>query len=102
VASSARRHAQTSFGSRCLYFATLATPVAVRYQGVVLRISFQVDAALAMARVYEFLEIVGTEYALRLPINKLRQEQIGYLLKRRSGVLSTREKMRSSGRGYRA
>jgi hypothetical protein len=60
-------------------------PVIVRYQGKVLRIHFRADAAFAMPGVYERLEAERVKYAIRIPINEVLQNRIGYLLKRPVG-----------------
>ena len=66
-------------------WASVLTPVIVRYQGKVRRIYFRADAAFAMPGVYECLEAERIKYAVRLPANQVLQNRIGYLLKRRVG-----------------
>jgi Transposase DDE domain group 1 len=60
-------------------------PVVVRYQSKVLRIYFRADAAFAMPGVYEYLEAERIKYAIRIPINQVLLDRIGYLLKRPVG-----------------
>jgi Transposase DDE domain group 1 len=77
-------------------------PVVVRYQGKVSRIYFRADAAFAMPGVYEFLEAERIKYAIRLPINKVLQGQIGYLLKRPVGRPSNEVRRYHASFSYRA
>ena len=56
-----------------------------RYRGTVKRCYFRGDAAFANPEIYEFLEAEGMGYAIRLPANRVLQDQIGYLLGARSG-----------------
>jgi hypothetical protein len=58
-------------------------PVVARYRGKISRIYFRADAGFANPDVYEYLEAEGVKYAIRLPANRVLQERIGYLLKRR-------------------
>jgi len=60
-------------------------PVIARYQGTVKRRYFRGDAAFANPEVYEFLEVEGMSYVIRLPTNRVLQDRIGYLLKRPVG-----------------
>jgi hypothetical protein len=60
-------------------------PVVSRYRGKGTRLYFRGDAAFANPEIYEFLEVEGMGYAIRLPANKVLQEKIGYLLKRPVG-----------------
>jgi hypothetical protein len=60
-------------------------PVVARYRGTVKRHYFRGDAAFANPQIYEFLEAEGYGYAIRLPINRVVQEKIGYLLSRPVG-----------------
>jgi hypothetical protein len=60
-------------------------PVVARYRERDLRSYFRADAAFANPAVYEFLEAEGYKYAIRLPANRIRQDRIGYLLKRPVG-----------------
>ena len=60
-------------------------PVAARYQDKLSRIYFRADAAFAMPEVYDFLEAERIKYAIRLPVNRVLQDRIGYLLKRPVG-----------------
>jgi hypothetical protein len=60
-------------------------PVVARYRGIVKRLYFRGDAAFANPDIYEFLEVEGMGYAIRLPANRVLQEEIGYLLKRPVG-----------------
>jgi Transposase DDE domain group 1 len=77
-------------------------PVVARYQGKVSRIYFRADAAFAMPGVYEFLEAERIKYAIRLPINKVLQGQIGYLLKRPVGRPSNEVRRYHASFSYRA
>jgi hypothetical protein len=65
-------------------------PVIVRYRGIVKRLYFRGDAAFANPEIYEFLEAESIGYTIRLPANRILQDKIGYLLKRRSGDRRTR------------
>ena len=56
-----------------------------RYRERDLRRYFRADAAFANPEVYEFLEAEGYKYTIRLPVNRILQERIGYLLKRPVG-----------------
>jgi hypothetical protein len=60
-------------------------PVVARYQGKISRIYFRADAGFANPEVYEYLEAEGIKYAIRLPVNRILQERISYLLKRPVG-----------------
>jgi hypothetical protein len=60
-------------------------PVVARYRGKFKRRYFRADAAFANPEVYEFLEVEGYKYAIRLPANRVLQERITYLLKRPVG-----------------
>jgi hypothetical protein len=60
-------------------------PVVTRYQGKVSRIYFRADAGFANPEVYEYLEVEGIKYAIRLPANRVLQERICFLLKRPVG-----------------
>jgi hypothetical protein len=46
---------------------------------------FRADAAFANPEVYEFLEVEGYKYAIRLPANQVLQDRIVHLLKRPIG-----------------
>ena len=63
----------------------LLEPVVARYRDKTLRRYFRADAAFAMPEVYEFLEADGFSYAIRLPANKVLQENIAHLLTRPVG-----------------
>jgi hypothetical protein len=54
------------------------------YRGIVKRLYFRGDAALADPETYEFLEAEGIGYTIRLPANRVLH-RIGYLLKRPVG-----------------
>jgi hypothetical protein len=56
-------------------------PVVARYRRIVKRLYFRGDAAFANPEIYEYLEAEGTGYAIRLPVNRVLQDRIGYLLK---------------------
>jgi hypothetical protein len=60
-------------------------PVIARYRNTVKRRYFRGDAAFANPEIYEFLEAEGVGSVIRLPANRILQEKIGYLLKRRFG-----------------
>src|SRR5438067_2148780 len=60
-------------------------PVVARYRDTVKRLYFRGDAAFANPDIYEFLEAEGVGYVIRLPANRILQEEIGYLLKRPAG-----------------
>jgi hypothetical protein len=60
-------------------------PIAARYQGTVEGIAFRGDAAFAQPNMYEFLEVQGIDYAIRLPANQILQARIGHLLTRPVG-----------------
>src|ERR1700690_3310901 len=60
-------------------------PVVARYQGKVSRIYFRADGGFANPEVYQYLEVEGIKYAIRLPANRVLQERIGYLLTRPVG-----------------
>jgi Transposase DDE domain group 1 len=60
-------------------------PVVSRYRGKGTRLYFRGDAAFANPDIYQFLEVEGMAYAIRLRANMVLQEKIGYLLKRPVG-----------------
>ena len=60
-------------------------PVVARYRGKLSRLYFRAEAAFANPNVYEYLEANRIRYAIRLPGNRVLQNRIGYLLKRRVG-----------------
>jgi hypothetical protein len=60
-------------------------PVVSRYRGKGTRLYFRGDAAFANPDIYQFLEVEGMAYAIRLRANMVLQEEIGYLLKRPVG-----------------
>ena len=60
-------------------------PVVARYRGERLRRFFRGDAAFALPDIYEFLEVEGFGYAIRLPANTVLQGNIAHLLKRPVG-----------------
>jgi hypothetical protein len=60
-------------------------PVVARYRSKFKRRYFRADAAFANPAVYEFLEVEGYKYAIRLPANQVLQQRITYLLKRPVG-----------------
>ena len=60
-------------------------PVVSRYRGKGTRLYFRGDAAFANPEIYEFLEVEGMGYTIRLPANRVLQDKIGYLLKRPVG-----------------
>src|SRR5712675_2311902 len=60
-------------------------PVVSRYRCKGTRLYFRGDAAFANPDIYEFLEVEDVGYTIRLPANRVLQENIGYLLKRPVG-----------------
>jgi hypothetical protein len=56
-----------------------------RYRGIVKRLYFRGDAAVANPEIYGFLEAEGIGYTIRLPANSVLQNRIGHLLKRPVG-----------------
>ena len=57
-------------------------PVIARYQECGESIAFRGDAAFAQPSMYEYLELEGIEYAIRLPANQILQAEIAHMLKR--------------------
>jgi hypothetical protein len=55
------------------------------YRGKGTRLYFRGDAAFANPDIYQFLEVEGMAYAIRLRADMVLQEKIGYLLKRPVG-----------------
>ena len=60
-------------------------PVVARYRRKMKRRYFRGDAAYANPEIYEFLEVEGFKYTIRLPANTVLQERIAGLLKRPVG-----------------
>ena len=60
-------------------------PVVERYRQKMKRRYFRGDAAFANPEIYEFLEVEGYKYTMRLPANAVLQERIAWLLKRPVG-----------------
>jgi hypothetical protein len=60
-------------------------PVVARYRGQALRRLLRGDPAFALPGVYEYLEADGFQHAIRLPANRVLQDQIAPLLKRPVG-----------------
>ena len=60
-------------------------PVVARYRDRKLRRYFRGDAAFASPDIYEYLEAESVFYAIRLPANKVLQENIAHLLFRPVG-----------------
>jgi len=60
-------------------------PVVARYRGEEKDRFFRGDAAFALPDLYEYLEVEGFRYAIRLPANAVLQERIAPLLKRPVG-----------------
>ena len=60
-------------------------PVVERYSARGTRLYFRGDAAFASPEIYDYLEVEGVLYAVRLPANKVLQESITHLLKRPVG-----------------
>ena len=104
--SASRQHAQRG------RLEASARPGRGALRGKVSRIYFRADAGFANPDVYEFLEAERISTAIRLPVNRIMQDRIGYLLKRPVGRPSERAahansgsrkaRARSSGPGYRA
>jgi hypothetical protein len=61
-------------------------PVLARYRHTMQRCYFRGDAAFANPEVYECLEAEGYKYTIRLPVNSVLQERIGWLLTRPIGA----------------
>jgi Transposase DDE domain group 1 len=55
-------------------------PVVARYKGQISRIYFRGDAGFANPEIYDYLEVEGIKYAIRLPTNRILQERISHLL----------------------
>jgi len=64
---------------------TVLKPVIARYQATATSIAFRGDAAFAQPGMYEYLELEGIEYAIRLPANQILQAEIAHMLKRPAG-----------------
>ena len=62
-------------------------PAVERYQHQGVRQLFRGDAAFAKPEIYEYLELQGIEYAIRLPANDILEQEIKHLLKRPEGEL---------------
>jgi hypothetical protein len=77
-------------------------PVIARYRGTVKRRYCRGDAAFANPEIYEFLEVAGMGYAIRLPANRVLQEKIGHLLKRPVGRPSHEVRRYYGSFGYQA
>jgi hypothetical protein len=60
-------------------------PMVACYRDTVKRLYFRGDAAFANPEIYEFLEVEGMGYAIRLPANSILQSKVGYLFKRPVG-----------------
>ncbi len=63
----------------------LLEPVVARYRDRAGRRYFRADAAFAAPEVYEYLEVEGFLYAIRLPANQVLQRRISHLLTRPVG-----------------
>ena len=57
-------------------------PIVIRYRDKVERRFFRGDAAFALPDLYEFLEVEGYKYTIRLKANTILQEHVAHLLKR--------------------
>lgn len=64
---------------------TVLEPVVARYRRRLRRRYFRADAVFANPEVYEYLEAEGFKDAIRLPGNRVMQDNIGNLLKRPVG-----------------
>jgi hypothetical protein len=60
-------------------------PVVARYRNRKLRRYFRGDAAFASPEIYDYLEVEGFGYAIRLPANSVLQDRVGHLLRRPKG-----------------
>ena len=60
-------------------------PVVARYKSRKVRLYFRGDAAFASPEMYEYLEVEGFLYAIRLPKNQILQGSIAHLLSRPVG-----------------
>ena len=60
-------------------------PIVERYQSQGVRLLYRADAAFAKPEVYNYLEGRAVGYAIRLPTNKVLQEEVRHLLKRPVG-----------------
>ena len=63
-------------------------PVVARYRHAMKRRHFRGDAACASPAIYELLEEEGSKYTIRLPINAVLQERIGWLPEASGGTAS--------------
>ncbi len=60
-----------------------------RYKEREVQLYFRGDAAFASPEIYDYLEVEGFLYAIRLKANKVLQESIAHLLHRPVGVHPT-------------
>ena len=56
-------------------------PAVERYQSQGVRLLYRGDAAFAKPEIYEYLELRGIGYAIRLPANDILEQEIKHLLK---------------------
>lgn len=68
-------------------------PVVARYRGLGIALYFRGDAAFAYPGVYEYLELEGFFYAIRLPANDVLQREIAHLMTRPVGRPSLKPKV---------
>ncbi|MCX6345170.1 MAG: IS1380 family transposase, partial [Armatimonadetes bacterium] len=61
----------------------LLAPIVARHRGSGLRMLFRGDAGFARPEIYEYLELEGYEYAIRLPANQVLHREIDPLLSQR-------------------
>jgi hypothetical protein len=62
-------------------------PAVERYQREGVCLLFRGDAAFAKPEIYEYLELKVIEYAIRLPVNAILEQEIKHLLTRPEGEL---------------
>jgi Transposase DDE domain group 1 len=77
-------------------------PVVWRCRGKGTRVHFRGDVVCAHPDIYEFLEVEGMGYTIRLPANRVLQDKIGYLLKRSVGRLPHEVRRNYASFRYRA
>src|SRR5208283_5791844 len=80
----------------------LLAPAVERYQHQGVRQLFRGDAAFAKPEIYEYMELQGIEYAIRLPANDILEQEIKHLLKRPDGELPEKPVIRYHNFQYQA
>ena len=73
-----------------------------RYQHQGVRQLFRGDTAFAKPEIYEYLELQGIEYAIRMPANDILEQEIKHLLKRPDGELPEKPVIRYHNFQYQA